>query len=160
MSLPDKRYAELLGLLSRYAYEYYVLDDTSVDDAVYDGLIREVKQIEESYPELIVPNSPTQRVAGTPLAHFKKITHRVPMISLNDVFSRADIEAWVKRMDKLLPVGAHEFFCDIKMDGLACALVYEDGKLVQAVTRGDSRVGEDVATNVRTIKEVRIALRA
>jgi DNA ligase (NAD+) len=122
--------------------------------------MRELKSIEAEHPELITPDSPTQRVAAVPLDKFTKVTHRVPMISLNDVFDRAEVEAWVKRMDKLLPGAKHEFFCDIKMDGLACALIYEDGVLTQAVTRGDSRVGEDVTTNVRTIKNVPLQLRA
>lgn len=154
------RYQELLGLLSTYAYQYYVLDEPSVDDAVYDALIREVKSYEVANPEEIDPASPTQRVAATPLAKFQKIAHKKPMISLNDVFSRDEVEAWVKRMDKLLPGTTHEFFCDSKKDGLACSLVYEDGRLTQAITRGDSLVGEDVTTNVKTIANVPLALRA
>lgn len=156
---PDERYGELLELLNRYAYEYYVLDDPSVEDAVYDSLMQELKSLEAAHPELISSNSPTQRVSAVPLDKFTKVPHRVPMISLNDVFSREEVEAWIKRMDKLLPGASHEFFCDIKMDGLACALHYEDGQLVQAVTRGDSRVGEDVTLNVRTIKNVPLQLR-
>lgn len=156
----EKRSAELKKLLEKYAYEYYVLDNPSVSDAVYDGLIRELRSIEAEFPDLITSDSPTQRVAAVPIAKFKKIAHEVPMISLNDVFDRADIEAWVKRMDKLLPGARHEFFCDIKMDGLGCALIYEDGIFTQAVTRGDSRVGEDVTANVRTIKNVPLRLRS
>ncbi|MEO6761769.1 MAG: NAD-dependent DNA ligase LigA [Candidatus Saccharimonadales bacterium] len=154
-----QRSEELKQLLSRYAYEYYVLDDNSVSDAIYDGLIRELKAIETEYPELITLDSPTQRVAAVPLDKFTKVTHSIPMISLNDVFDRADIEAWVKRTDKLLPGRSREFSAEIKMDGLACALVYQNGKLAQAITRGDSRVGEDVTMNVRTIKSVPLALR-
>ena len=153
------RYRELLDLLATYSYEYYVLDEPSVDDAVYDALMKEVKAFEAAHPEDIDPASPTQRVGNVPLDKFEKVTHRIPMISLNDVFSRDEVEAWVKRMDKLLPGSRHEFFCDIKKDGLACALIYEDGILTQAVTRGDSRVGEDVTMNVRTIKNVPLALR-
>lgn len=160
MSVPSAaRYRELLDLLSKYAYEYYVLDEPSVDDSVYDALIREVKTFESAHPGDISPESPTQRVAAQPLDKFQKVTHKVPMISLNDVFSRDDVEAWVKRMDKLLPGTTHEFFCDIKKDGLACSLIYRDGQLVQAVTRGDSRVGEDVTMNVRTIKNIPLSLR-
>jgi len=158
MSLPANRYQELLRILDRYAYEYYVLDDPSVDDAVYDSLIRELKQIESDHPELISADSPTQRVAAKPLDKFQKVAHVRPMISLNDVFSREDVEAWVKRMDKLLPGSKHEYYCDIKMDGLACALIYIDGVFTQAITRGDSRIGEDVTTNVRTIKNVPLRL--
>lgn len=145
--------------LATYAYEYYVLDTPTVSDAVYDGLMGELKSIEKAYPELITPDSPTQRVAAKPLDKFEKVTHSVPMISLNDVFDRLEVEAWVKRMDKLLPGAQHEFFCDIKMDGLGCALVYEDGVFVQAITRGDSRTGEDVTLNVRTIANVPYTLR-
>lgn len=156
--MSQKRYSELLALLNRYAYEYYVLDEPSVDDAVYDSLIRELKDIEAEHPQMVSSESPTQRVAAKPLDKFVKVEHRTPMISLNDVFSREDVEAWVKRMDKLLPGTTHEFFCDIKMDGLACALTYIDGVFTQAVTRGDSRVGEDVTMNVRTIKNVPLRL--
>jgi DNA ligase (NAD+) len=158
MSQPAKRYSELLNLLDRYAHEYYVLDDPTVDDAVYDSLIRELKDIESAHPDLISPDSPTQRVAAKPLDKFEKVAHAKPMISLNDVFSREDVEAWVKRMDKLLPGSTHEYYCDIKMDGLACALIYIDGVLTQAITRGDSRIGEDVTMNVRTIKNVPLRL--
>lgn len=157
MSAP--RAAELRKLLNQYSYEYHVLDAPSVSDAVYDGLMRELKQLEADDPTLITPDSPTQRVGNVPLDKFTKVTHSRPMISLNDVFDREEVEAWVKRMDKLLPGSKHEFFCDIKMDGLACALIYEDGLLVQAVTRGDGRVGEDVTTNIRTIPNVPLRLR-
>lgn len=154
-----ERYKELLALLETYAYEYYVLDAPSVDDAIYDSLMQEVKAFEAEHPNDIDPQSPTRRVAARPLGSFAKVAHSKPMISLEDVFSRDDVQAWVKRMDKLLPGAKHEFFCDIKKDGLACALVYQDGELVQAITRGDSRIGEDVTMNVRTIKNVPLRLR-
>ncbi len=150
---------ELKALMAKYAYEYYVLDAPSVNDAVYDGLMRELKQLEQQYPELVTPDSPTQRVGGQPLAEFTKVEHSVRMISLNDVFSREDVEAWLVRTDKLAPGTQHEFFTDIKMDGLSCALVYQDGVLERAITRGDGYVGEDVTTNVRTIKSVPLRLR-
>jgi DNA ligase (NAD+) len=156
---PEKRVKELRELLGRYAYEYHVLDKPSVDDAVYDSLFGELKKIETSHPALISADSPTQRVGGELLGGFQKIKHSSRMLSLNDVFDRADVEAWVTRMDKLLPGRTHEYFADIKMDGLACALVYIDGVLSQAVTRGDSFIGEDVTANVRTIKNVPLRLR-
>jgi DNA ligase (NAD+) len=155
-----KRLADLKRQISQYAYEYYVLDKTTVTDAVYDSLVQELKNIEAKHPELITPDSPTQRVHSVPLDKFKKVTHSRPMISLNDVFSRDDVEAWVRRMEKLLPGTKHEYFCDTKKDGLACALIYEDGFLTQAVTRGDTKVGEDVTQNVRTIRNVPLKLRA
>ncbi|MGF7228667.1 MAG: NAD-dependent DNA ligase LigA [Candidatus Saccharibacteria bacterium] len=155
-----KRLKELRPLMATYSYEYHVKDNPSVSDAVYDGLMRELKALEAEHPELITPDSPTQRVGGIPLGEFQKVTHSVRMISLNDVFSREDVEAWVVRMDKLLPGRSHEFSAEIKMDGLACALIYEDGIFVQAVTRGDGFVGEDVTANVRTIQSVPLRLRA
>lgn len=154
-----KRAGQLRELLFEYAHQYYNLDAPSVEDAIYDGLMQELKEIEAAFPELITPDSPTQRVAAKALDKFTKVRHVRPMISLNDVFSREDIEAWVQRMDKLLPGRKHEFFCDTKKDGLACALIYQDGVLAQAITRGDTVTGEDVTQNVRTIKNVPLLLR-
>ncbi|MDB5162759.1 MAG: ligA [Candidatus Saccharibacteria bacterium] len=153
------RATELRTILAGYSYEYHVLDKPSVSDAVYDSLMGELKSIEAEHPELITSDSPTQRVGSELLGGFKKVTHTTRMLSLNDVFDVKDVEAWVVRMDKLLPGRKHEFFADIKMDGLACALIYEDGLLVQAVTRGDSFIGEDVTQNVRTITSVPLRLR-
>lgn len=158
-SQPEQRAAELRELLAKYSYEYHVLDQPSVSDAIYDSLFGELKQIEAAHPELVTPDSPTQRVGNELLGGFKKVTHSSRMLSLNDVFDRSEVEAWVVRMEKLLPGTRHEFFADIKKDGLACALVYQDGLFVQAVTRGDSFVGEDVTANVRTIKNVPLRLR-
>ena len=155
-----KRLNELKELLYKYAYQYYVLDEPTVTDAVYDGLMREVKKIEAEYPDLITPNSPTQRVSSVPLNSFKKVRHLQRMISITDVFSRKDIENWIVRTDKLVPGSHPEYFVDIKMDGLGAALTYQDGKFVQALTRGDTEVGEDVTMNVRTIKDVPLMLRA
>src|SRR5581483_1065521 len=124
-----------------------------------DSLKHELSQIEEAHPELITPDSPTQRVAGEPLPGFKQIRHSQRMLSLNDVFSKEEFEAWVTRISRLLGVQKFEFFADLKMDGLACALVYEDGALAQGVTRGDGFVGEDVTANVRTIESIPLRLR-
>ena len=157
---PAERASELRKLLSTYSYEYHVLDAASVSDAVYDSLMAELKAIEADTPSLITSDSPTQRVGNELLGGFKKVQHRSRMLSLNDVFDASEVEAWVVRMNKLLPTTKHEFFADIKMDGLACALIYEDGVLVQAVTRGDSFIGEDVTNNVRTIANVPLRLRA
>jgi len=148
------RVRELRDLLNKYSYEYYVNDKPSVSDAIYDSLMDELKKIESSNPELITIDSPTQRVGNKLLDGFQKVRHQRRMVSLNDVFDKSEIEAWIKRTDKLMPGQRHEFFTDIKMDGLACALIYVDGVLAQAVTRGDSFVGEDVTNNVRTIKNV------
>lgn len=157
---PEQRVHELRQILSRYSYEYHVLDLPSVDDGVYDSLFGELKKIEAAHPELVTPDSPTQRVGGELLGGFKKVQHSSRMLSLNDVFDKSEVEAWVVRMDKLLPGRTHEYFADIKMDGLACALIYKDGLLVRAITRGDSFVGEDVTANVRTIKNIPLSLRS
>ena len=155
---PAQRVKQLKELLQKYAYNYYVLDDPSVDDAVYDSLFGELKRLEAENPHLVASDSPTQRVGSALKNGFKKVSHSTRMLSLNDVFSREEVESWVERMHKLLPGQQHEFFADIKMDGLACALLYQDGVFQQALTRGDSYVGEDVTENVRTIKNVPLRL--
>lgn len=157
---PKKRIEELKHLLNTYSYEYHALDAPSVSDAVYDGLFQELKKLEAEHPDLVTRDSPTQRVGNKLLAGFKKVRHQKRMISLNDVFDVSEVKAWVVRMDKLLPGTTHEFFADIKMDGLACSLIYEDGVLVQAVTRGDSFIGEDVTENIRTIANIPLRFRA
>lgn len=154
-----RRVAELRQLLNHYSYEYHVNDAPSVPDAVYDSLFAELKQLEADNPDLITPDSPTQRVGNALKGGFAKVQHSSRMLSLNDVFDRGEVEAWAARVDKLLAGEPHEYFADVKMDGLACALIYEDGVLVRAVTRGDSFVGEDVTGNVRTIKNVPLRLR-
>lgn len=155
-----ERAASLRQLINDYRYHYHVLNESTMSEAAADSLKHELTQLEETYPQLITPDSPTQRVAGEPLAGFKKVTHHTRMISLGDVFNREEVAAWAERMRKVEPSVQDEFLCDIKMDGLACALIYEDGLLVRAVTRGDSRVGEEVTMNVRTIQNVPLRLRA
>ncbi|MCA9340826.1 MAG: NAD-dependent DNA ligase LigA, partial [Candidatus Saccharibacteria bacterium] len=154
----SKRVDEFRNLLNQYSYEYYVLDQPSVSDAIYDSLFSELKKREAEDPALVTPDSPTQRVGNELKGGFAKVEHSTRMLSLNDVFDPSEVEAWVERMDKLLPGRKHEFFADVKMDSLACALIYQDGVLVQAVTRGDSYVGEDVTNNVRTINDVPLRL--
>src|SRR5579864_3364768 len=135
------RIDKLRQLINDYRYHYHVLDESTMTEAAADSLKHELAELEEQYPLLITPDSPTQRVAGQPLPGFKQVRHSTRMLSLNDVFSRDEVEAWIKRTQKLAPETKPEFFVDIKMDGFACALVYEDGKFVQAITRGDSIVG-------------------
>lgn len=156
---PEVRVKELRELLNRYSYEYHVLDEPTVSDAVYDGLFGELKRLESEHPDLVTSDSPTQRVGNELKGGFVKVEHSSRMLSLNDVFDPSEVEAWVRRMDKILPGREHEFFADVKMDGLACALIYRDGILEQAITRGDSYVGEDVTNNVRTIANVPLRLR-
>jgi DNA ligase (NAD+) len=157
---PAKRAEKLRELINDYRYNYHVLNKSIMSEAAADSLKHELTQIEQEHPELITPDSPTQRVAGEPLPGFKQIHHSSRMLSLNDVFNEEEFGSWVKRISKLEPSANFEYFMDIKMDGFACALVYEDGVLVQGVTRGDGFVGEDVTANVRTIESVPLRLRA
>lgn len=151
----EKRIIKLRELINDYRYHYHVLDESIMSEAAADSLKHELTLLEEKYPDLITPDSPTQRVAGRPLDKFTKVRHEKRMISLADVFSKEEVLDWISRNEKLIPGGKiEEFFTDIKMDGLACALKYRDGMFYQAVTRGDGLVGEDVTLNVRTIENI------
>ena len=155
----ENRILKLRELINDYRYHYHVLDESIMSEAAADSLKHELAQLEAEYPELITPDSPTQRVAGRPLDKFSKVTHAKRMISLADVFSEEEVKDWIARNEKLIPGGKiKEFFTDIKMDGLACALKYRDGVFYQAVTRGDGMVGEDVTQNVRTIQNIPLRL--
>lgn len=156
----EERIAKLRELINDYRYHYHVLDESIMSEAAADSLKHELTQLETEYPDLITPDSPTQRVAGAPLPGFKRLEHSSRMLSLNDVFDEAELRAWQERITKLLPAGIElEYFTDIKMDGFACALVYQDGVFQQAITRGDGFVGEDVTANVRTMESVPLRLR-
>lgn len=154
------RVAKLREHIDRYRYQYHVLDRSEISDAALDSLKHELQELEAQYPDLLTPDSPTQRVGGTPLAKFQKAPHAVPMLSLNDVFAFAEVEEWQQRVAKLLPVAARSsYFVELKVDGLALSLTYRDGVLVRAATRGDGRTGEDVTTNARTIEAIPLRLR-
>ena len=151
----EKRINKLRELINDYRYHYHVLDESIMSEAAADSLKHELSELEAEFPELITPDSPTQRVAGKALDKFEKVTHEKRMISLADVFSTVEVLDWISRNEKLIPGGKiEEFFTDIKMDGLACSLKYQDGIFVQAVTRGDGLVGEDVTLNVKTIENI------
>ncbi len=155
----NARILKLRELINDYRYHYHVLDESIMSEAAADSLKHELTLLETEFPELITPDSPTQRVAGKPLDKFEKVRHEKRMISLADVFSEGEIQDWIARNEKLIPEGEiAEFFTDIKMDGLACALKYRNGVLVQAVTRGDGMVGEDVTLNVKTIQNIPLRL--
>jgi DNA ligase (NAD+) len=157
---PPQRAAKLRELINDYRYHYHVLNKSIMSEAAADSLKHELSQIETDHPELITSDSPTQRVAGEPLPQFKKIRHSTRMLSLNDVFNEAEFLAWIERVKRQANIQQFEFFMDLKMDGLACALVYDDGVLTQGVTRGDGFVGEDVTMNIRTIESVPLRLRS
>ena len=155
----ESRILKLRELINDYRYHYHVLDESIMSESAADSLKHELTLLEEKFPELITPDSPTQRIAGRPLDKFNKVTHQTRMISLADVFSEAEVREWVARNYKLVPAKTQlTFFTDIKMDGLAMSLHYHNGILTQAVTRGDGLVGEDVTMNVRTINNIPLKL--
>ena len=156
----EARIAKLRELINEYRYEYHVNNHSIMEESAADGLKHELTDLEEKYPDLITPDSPTQRVAGAPLPQFVSVEHKTRMLSLNDVFDEEEVAAWFERIKKLAPGTNFEFFADTKMDGLACSLVYEDGALVRGVTRGNGLVGEDVTQNVKTIESIPLRLRA
>lgn len=154
------RVDKLKSLIDDYRYNYHVLDKSIISDEAADSLKHELSQLEADYPELVTPDSPSQRLAGQALPGFKQVAHSSRMLSLNDTFDEAEVKAWEERIKKLLPPHTElEYFIDIKMDGLACALVYEEGILTTAITRGDGLVGEDVTSNIRTIESIPLKLR-
>ena len=153
------RMEKLADQIDEYRYRYHVLDDPMVTDEIYDSLTKELRKLEEQYPDLASSDSPTQRVGGKPLDKFVSAPHSRPMLSLNDAFELEEVRAWINRTEKLLPGAKIDYHVDLKMDGLACALIYENGRLVRALTRGDGRVGEDVTQNVRTIKSIPLKFR-
>ncbi len=153
--LQAKQRVELLKKqINDYRYHYHVLDQSIMSEAAADSLKHELSQLEQQFPDLLSPDSPTQRVAGQPLKEFVKVEHQSRMLSINDVFNFEEIKAWFERLKKSQPLLKEEFFVDLKMDGLACSLIYEAGFLIQAVTRGDGFVGEDVTSNVKTIESI------
>ncbi len=158
-----ERIAYLKKTINRHRYLYHVLDKQEISEEALDSLKKELFDIEAEFPDLITSDSPTQRVAGKPLAQFKKVEHKTRMVSLNDAFSEEDVRAWLERLGNYLESEGvtkrpHEFYCDLKMDGLAMELTYEDGVFVHGATRGDGLVGEDVTQNLKTIEAIPLRL--
>lgn len=147
------RVSELRELIRYHDRRYYELDEPEISDAEYDELMRELRDLEQQYPDLVTPDSPTRRVAGRPSETFAPVDHVVPMMSLDNAFDLEDLLAWGKRIERLVP-GSMSFVCEPKLDGLAVSLLYEGGRLVHGATRGDGTTGENVTANVRTIEEV------
>lgn len=154
------RVEKLKDEIERHRYAYYALDNPEISDEAYDSLVHELERIEADFPDLQDLDSPTTRVGAKPLEKFQSVAHSRPMLSLNDAFSRGDVESWIQRVSKLLPPKyTPKYHAQLKLDGLACAIIYENGVLKRALTRGDGRVGEDVTQNVRTIRSVPLKLR-
>ncbi len=158
---PEQRAAELRAEIEHHEHAYYVLDKPDISDAQYDALVNLLKALEAEHPELVTPESPTQRVGGKPREGFAKVAHSRPMLSLDNAYNEAELRAWAERVTTSLPASdAVEYTCEYKLDGLSLALHYEDGQLVRGLTRGDGSVGEDVISNVRTIRSVPLRIAA
>src|SRR5690554_5027600 len=159
-SSPERRIQELRQVIDDHNYRYYVLDEPAVPDAEYDRLMRELQALETSHPDLITPDSPTQRVGASGDNTFAEVVHRFPMLSLDNAFSEDEVRDFDRRvrerLDRDEPV---EYVCEPKLDGLAVSLHYENGLLTQAATRGDGYSGEDITANIRTIESVPLRLR-
>src|ERR1700722_11336683 len=160
---PATRAGELRKLLEHYGYRYYVLDDPEIGDAEYDALLDELRAIEADHPELVTPESPTQRVGGEPVSDLVKVTHPEPMLSLANVRSAEELRAWIQRMrNHLAREGIEdplfEFVAEPKIDGLAMSLLYRDGIFERGATRGNGEIGEDVTHNIRTIASIPLRL--
>ena len=153
----SERMNELRQELRKHEYHYYVLDDPLVSDAEYDQLMQELRQIENMHPELITPDSPTQRVGGQATEKFKPVIHRRPLLSLDNAFSLADLQEFHRRINRV--VAAFSYMAELKIDGVSIVLIYQDGLLVNAATRGDGLVGEDVTNNIKTIRSIPLRLR-
>jgi len=158
--------ARLRAELEQHNVRYYVYDEPSISDAEYDGLMRQLEALEAEHPELVTPESPTQRVGTAPVSAFGSVRHAVPMLSLNNAFDEEEVAAFDRRVTDTLrgagllgPAQQADYFCELKLDGLAISLRYEDGRLVQAATRGDGQTGEDVTSNIRTIKAIPLQLK-
>ena len=152
------RSEELRSVINLHNYRYYILDSPEIEDAEYDGLLNELRALEEEFPALITPDSPTQRVGEEPVESFGVVEHRVPMLSLSNVFSDEDIDDWYRRVSERLDEPQLPMTTEPKIDGLAVALVYEQGRFVQGATRGDGRRGENITINLRTVRTIPLVL--
>ncbi len=155
-SMIEKRIDELIKLLNRASYEYYQLDNPTITDQEYDDYYAELVKLETNYPNLVREDSPTVRVGTEVISSFHKVNHAVPMMSLDDIFSKEELLDFDSKVKKV--ISKPEYVCELKIDGLSVSLIYEHGKLVRAATRGDGLVGEDITHNVKTIKSVPLAL--
>ncbi len=155
----EQQLTELRTTLRHHEYLYHVMDAPEIPDAEYDRLLRELRALEAEHPDLITPDSPTQRVGAAPLTAFTQVRHEVPMLSLDNVFDEESFLAFNKRVqDRLKSTDALSYCCELKLDGLAVSIIYENGVLIQAATRGDGTTGEDITTNVRTIRAIPLKL--
>src|ERR671937_1363603 len=154
-----QRISELREQIHHHDYLYYVAARPEISDAEYDALMRELRDLEAAFPDLVAPDSPTQRVAGQPVEAFRPVEHRAAMLSLDNATTADHLREFEARIGRALPGARFAYVCEPKIDGLGIALVYERGRFVRGATRGDGRVGEDVTQNLRTVKSLPIVLR-
>jgi DNA ligase (NAD+) len=153
-----KKIEALREKIRRHEYLYYVVDNPEISDGDFDKLMRQLKDLEAEYPKLITPDSPTQRVGGKPREGFVKVPHSSPMLSLDNTYNEEELRDWERRVHELSGRSEVDYVCELKLDGMSLALIYEDGKLVRGITRGDGSVGEDVTLNVRTVRSVPLSI--
>ena len=154
----EKKIEALRDKIRHHEYRYYVLDDPEISDAEFDQLMIELKKLEEEHPELVTPDSPTQRVGGKPREGFVKAPHSSPMLSLDNTYSEDELRNWERRVHELSGRDDIDYVCELKLDGMSLALHYENGKLVRGITRGDGSIGEDVTLNVRTVRSIPLSI--
>jgi DNA ligase (NAD+) len=154
-----KRIAQLRQLIDHHRHLYHVEDRQEISDAALDSLKHELLALEQQYPDLVSPDSPTQRVGGAALSKFSKVDHAQPMLSIEDIFNNDELQGWRDRLAKLTNRPLEQFYCELKMDGLAVSLVYQDRLLVTGATRGDGRTGEDITANLKTVEGIPLRLR-
>jgi DNA ligase (NAD+) len=155
----EKKIESLREKIRHHEHLYYVLDHPEISDSEYDKLMQALQKAEAEHPELIRPDSPTQRVGGKPREGFVKVPHSSPMLSLDNTYNEEELRDWERRVHELSDRQDVDYFCELKLDGMSLALIYEDGKLIRGVTRGDGSVGEDVTLNVRTVRSIPLSIR-
>src|ERR1700752_2531747 len=154
----EKKIEALRDKIRHHEYRYYVLDDPEISDAEFDQLVIQLKKLEAEHPALITPDFPTQRVGGKPREGVVKAAHSSPMLSLDNTYSVDELRNWERRVHELSGRKDIDYVCELKLDGMSLALLYEDGKLVRGITRGDGTTGEDVTSNVRTVRSVPLSI--
>jgi DNA ligase (NAD+) len=154
----EKKIEALREKIRHHEYRYFVLDDPEISDFDFDKLVEQLKKLEAEHPELITPDSPTQRVGGKPREGVVKVAHSSPMLSLDNTYSEEELRAWERRVHELSGRKDVDYVCELKLDGMSMALVYENGKLVRGITRGDGTVGEDVTLNIRTVRSIPLSI--
>src|SRR6202045_1515957 len=154
----EKKIESLREKIRHHEYLYYVLDQPEISDAEFDKRVRGLKDLEAEHPELLTADSPTQRVGGKPREGFVKVRHSSPMLSLDNTYSEEELRDWERRVHELSGRKEVDYVCELKLDGMSLALIYEDGKLVRGITRGDGTIGEDVTLNVRTVRSIPLSI--